>query len=406
MRADANGPWSYIELGRIFGFKRSHIISRYLSNMNAKRSDFQIQAQGAFDYPANNRMKPRSVLHVLGTAEPAGFAIFRIVEDLAAAVDPAMYEIHACFLRPGELAERLQRSGVKTTCINWSASIRDPWGMARYAAVLRSAEFSIIHQHTGGRLLTGMGRFLTRARIVLNLHARASELTGVVPPSCNLPQRDALIANSRIVADYSGDPSAVVIYPGVNVSDFSAPRTAHKGVVIGTACRLELIKGLNYLIEALTILAPGFPDLRLEIAGDGSLRGELEQKSHQLGVSGIVSFLGWREDLPSVMAGWDIFVLPSLDEGFGVAALEAMAAGLPVIASAVGGLCELVQNGETGWLVPPASPAELAQRVRELIRDSRRREAMGIAGRERALHCFPISRMVEQTIAVYDTLIA
>ena len=162
---------------------------------------------------------------------------------------------------------------------------------------------------------------------MLNVHARASELTGIVPPSCNLPQRDALIANSRIVADYSKDPSAVVIYPGVNVSDFSVPRTAHRGVVIGTACRLELIKGLNYLIEALTVLAPEFPDLRLEIAGDGSLRGDLERKSRQLGVSGIVSFLGWREDLPSVMAGWDIFVLPSLDEGFGVAALEAMAAG-------------------------------------------------------------------------------
>ena len=128
--------------------------------MNAKRSDFQIQAQSAFHGLANNRMKPRRVLHVLGTAEPAGFAIFRIVESLAVAVDPAMYEMHACFLRPGELAERLQRSGVKTTCINWSGSIRDPWGLARYAALLRSAEFSIIHQHTGGRLLTGMGRLL------------------------------------------------------------------------------------------------------------------------------------------------------------------------------------------------------------------------------------------------------
>ena len=197
-----------------------------------------------------------------------------------------------------------------------------------------------------------------------------------------------------------------MIYPGINVSDFSVPRTAHGGVVIGTACRLELIKGLNYLIEALAVLAPEFPDLRLEIAGDGSLRGDLEQNSRQLGVSGIVSFLGWREDLPSVMAGWDIFVLPSLDEGFGVAALEAMAAGLPVIASAVGGLCELVQNGETGWLVPPAAPAKLAQRVRELIHRWPDAGSNGHAGRQRALHSFPISRMVEQTVAVYDKLTA
>jgi glycosyltransferase involved in cell wall biosynthesis len=351
-------------------------------------------------------MKPRRVLHVLGTAEPAGFAIFQMVESLAQAVDPARYEIHACFLKRGELAGRLQRSGVKATCINWSSGIRSPWGVARYAALLRSTQFSIIHQHVRGRSLTIMRRLLTRARLVHHLHGRASELTGIVPPSCNLPQRDALIANSRIVADHSRDPRAVVIYPGINVFDFSVSHTAHKGMVIGTACRLEMIKGLNYLIEALAVLAPDFPDLRLEIAGAGSLRGDLERYSCQLGVSDIVSFLGWREDLPSVMAGWDIFVLPSLDEGFGVAALEAMAAGLPVIASAVGGLCELVLNGKTGWLVPPASPAQLAHRLRELINDRQKREAMGVAGRLRAFRDFPTSRMVDQIIAVYDSLFA
>jgi glycosyltransferase involved in cell wall biosynthesis len=354
---------------------------------------------------ANDQMKPRRVLHVLGTAEPAGFGIFRIVESLAAAVDPAKYEIHACFLQPGELAERLQHTAVKATCVNWNGCIRNPWGAARYAALLRSLEFSIIHQHTGGRLLTGMGRLLTHARLVRNLHGRASELTGMVSPDIGLPQHDVLIANSRIVAEYSQKPNAVVIYPGINVSDFSVPRAAHKGVVIGTACRLELIKGLHHLLGAIKILAFEFPDLRLEIAGDGSLRGTLEQKSRELGLSGIVSFLGWREDLPAVMAGWDIFVIPSLDEGFGMAALEAMATGLPVIASAVGGLCELVQDGETGWLVPRAAPVELAQRLSQLIRDSGTREAMGVAGRKRASDEFSTSRMVDQTVAVYDGLL-
>ncbi len=253
-------------------------------------------------------------------------------------------------------------------------------------------------------MLTGMGRWLTHARIVRSLHGRASELTGIVPPRCNLPKRDALIAVSRIVADYSEDPRAIVIYPGINASDFPATRKTHKGVVIGTAGRLELIKGHGYLLEAFAVLLPEFQDLRLEIAGDGSLRVPLEEDCRRLGVSGDVSFLGWREDLKSAMAGWDVFVLPSLDEGFPVAALEAMASGLPVVASAVGGLCELVQNGETGWLVPAAAPAQLAHRLRELINDRQKREAMGMAGRQRALRDFPISRMVEQMIAVYDGL--
>jgi len=398
-----------VDLPGLDGFATSieHNASRVIAAIQMRRAvtPRSVSGTGIERTQANDEMKPRRVLHVLGTAEPAGFGIFKIVENLAAAVDPARYEIHTCFLQPGELAARLQRSAVKATCINWNGSIRDPWGAARYAVLLRSLEFSIIHVHTGGRLLSGMGRLLTRARLVRNLHGRASELTGIVSPSFDLPQLDVLIANSRVVADYSRNPNAVVIYPGVDVSEFSVPRTVHRGVVIGTACRLELIKGLHHLIKALSILAPEFPDLRLEIAGDGSLRGALEQESRQLGVSGIVSFLGWREDLPFVMAGWDIFVLPSLDEGFGIAALEAMAAGLPVIASAVGGLSELVQIGETGWLVPPAAPADLAQRVSQLIRDSRKREAMGIAGRKRASDYFSTSRMVDQTIAVYDGLL-
>ena len=349
-------------------------------------------------------MNPRRVLHVLDTAEPRGTAICRIVEDLATGVDPALYQIHVCFLKQGPLAGHLRRAGIRSTCVNWNGSASDPFGAARYALLLRSAEFSIIHQHMGGRLLTGMGRLLTHARIVRTLHFRADESTGIVPSHFNLPKRDALIAVSQIVADFSRDPHAVVIYPGINGSLFPEKRRAHKGFVIGTACRLEPVKGLRYLLETVAVLARETDDLQLKIAGDGSLRSFLEQECHRLGISGRVSFIGWREDLPNVMAGWDVFVLPSLDEGFPIAALEAMAAGLPVIASAVGGLLELVQDGETGWLVPAAAPAELATRLCELICDDQRREAMGIAGRQRALRDFSIARMVEQTVAVYNGL--
>jgi glycosyltransferase involved in cell wall biosynthesis len=351
-------------------------------------------------------MNPRRILHVLDSADPAaGSAICGMVESLATGVDPARYRIDVCFLEQGRLVERLQRFGIKSTCVNWSTSPWNPWGAARYAALLRSADFSIIHQHTGGRFLTGMGRWLTRARIVRHLHFRASESTGIVPASCDLPERDALIAVSQIVADFSQDPRAVVVYPGIDGALFTETRRAHKGIVIGTACRLEPIKGLNYLIEALAAINSEFADVRLEIAGVGRLQSSLEQESRQLGISGLVSFIGWRDDLSSVMAGWDIFVLPSLDEGFPIAALEAMAAGLPLVASAVGGLCELVQDGKTGRLVRAAAPAELAMRLRELILDSRKRQAMGIAGRQRILHDFSVPQMVEQTTAVYDGLL-
>jgi glycosyltransferase involved in cell wall biosynthesis len=108
--------------------------------------------------------------------------------------------------------------------------------------------------------------------------------------------------------------------------------------------------------------------------------------------------------MPLVMASWDIFVLPSLDEGFGVAALEAMAAELPVIASAVGGLPELIGDGESGLLVSPGAPAELASCIRDLMNDRQRRLSMGIAGRQRALQHFSVSEMVDRMIAVYGEI--
>lgn len=351
-------------------------------------------------------MNPRRVLHVMDTAELRGTAICGIVENLANGVDPSRHEIAACFLERGPLVERLCRAGIDTTCVDWNGSLGEPLGAARFAGLLRSGVFAIIHQHTGGRLLTAMGRLLTRARIVRTLHSRASESTGIVPTQVSLPKCDALIAVSQIVADFSRHPKAVVVYPGVDLSRFSGIRRKHTGLVIGTACRLESIKGLGHLLEALAILLPHFPDIRLEIAGDGSLRFSLEQESHRLRISGHVSFIGWRQDLPTVMAGWDVFVMPSFDEGFPLAALEAMASGLPVVASAVGGLLELVEVGETGWLVPAANPPELAARLRELICDVRRREEMGNAGRLRVLRDFSVSGMVDQTIAVYDALFA
>ena len=131
----------------------------------------------------------------------------------------------------------------------------------------------------------------------------------------------------------------------------------------------------------------------------------MEQDVGRLGIAGNVSFLGWREDLPSVLRSWSIFVLPSLDEGFGVAALEAMASGLPVVASDVGGLRELMQDGETGFLVPPEAPAEFAKKIRLLLENQELREKMGSAGRNRAEEDFSISTMVKKTADLYDALL-
>lgn len=349
-------------------------------------------------------MAPRRILHVVGTAEAHGNAICQMVERLAAGMHAEEYVAEVLFLRSGEFVERFGNIGIPSTCVDWNGRPTKPIGAARYARVLRASDFDLIHLHTGGRFLTKMSRVLTDAFIVRHVHGHASEETGIVPSMPNLPDSDALIANSKIVADMCRRADAVVIYPGIDVDRFRGERVSGPETVVGTACRLEPVKGIRDLIEAIALLVEAHPALRLEIAGTGTLREALEGDARRLGIADRVRFLGWRDDLPSVMATWKIFVLPSLDEGFGVAALEAMAAGLPVIATAVGGLRELVEDGRTGFLVPSKSPRELAARLRQLFENPELREAMGAAGRQRAGEQFSAEEMVRKTIEVYDSL--
>jgi glycosyltransferase involved in cell wall biosynthesis len=159
------------------------------------------------------------------------------------------------------------------------------------------------------------------------------------------------------------------------------------------------------LIRAVALLCLEFPTLRLEIAGTGAQREDLEREVGRLGLTGRVCFLGWQRDLGPIFRSWDIFAMPSLEEGFGMAGLEAMAQGLPVVATSVGGLPEIVKDGQTGYLVPPSDVMALAGRLRLLIPDSEHRRAMGAAGRERARNHFSVDRMVAEIAAIYDSLV-
>jgi len=173
-----------------------------------------------------------------------------------------------------------------------------------------------------------------------------------------IQEADAVIAISNAVARQVVGLQPYVVYPGVHIKQaLSHPAATRKraGIVIGTACRLVPIKGVGHLIRAVTLLRSDFPDVRLEIAGSGPERVALEREVTSLGMDNHVKFLGWQADLMSVLARWDVFALPSLEEGFGIAALEAMAAGLPIVATSVGGIPELIEDGRTGWLVPPGN---------------------------------------------------
>jgi glycosyltransferase involved in cell wall biosynthesis len=175
--------------------------------------------------------------------------------------------------------------------------------------------------------------------------------------------------------------------------------------VVGAASRLVPIKGIVHLIRAVALLRPEFPDVRVEIAGSGPERGPLQQEVQALGLGDSVVFAGWQPDIWRWLAQLDIFVQPSLAEGFGMASLEAMAAGLPVLGTSVGGLPELIEHGRTGYVVRPAEPEALAARLRDLVQNADRRRTMGIAGQARAREHFSVERMTRSLTQIYDQLL-
>jgi glycosyltransferase involved in cell wall biosynthesis len=146
-------------------------------------------------------------------------------------------------------------------------------------------------------------------------------------------------------------------------------------------------------------------DVRLIIAGTGPLKEPLNELAGQLGIQHKIRLLGARTDIPEVLNALDLFVLPSLSEGMPNAVLEAMACGLPVVATEVGGVSEVVEHGVTGLLVPSEDEEALASRLEELVCSETKRQMLGKNARERALACFSLDKMVRAYEQLYVSLV-
>jgi glycosyltransferase involved in cell wall biosynthesis len=170
------------------------------------------------------------------------------------------------------------------------------------------------------------------------------------------------------------------------------------------ACRqLFPRKGIRFLLEAGAELKSQFPDLKIVLAGDGFERPELARLAVELGIASDVTFLGWvpNVDLPQYYRAAAVSVIPSLEEGFGIPAAEAMGCEVAVVASDAGGLPEVVEDGVTGIVVPRGDAKALAQAIGSLLSDPQRRRVMGQAGRERALRLFDWDRSAQQFEEIY-----
>jgi glycosyltransferase involved in cell wall biosynthesis len=188
-----------------------------------------------------------------------------------------------------------------------------------------------------------------------------------------------------------------VIHSGVDLNRFklNAAETNHKrkelsippdSLVVGYVGWLIPIKGVTYLVNAMAEVIQRHPNSLLVLVGKGDEKAEeeikLKEQVENLGLVDNVRFLGWRPDVNEIMVCFDIFVLPSLNEGMGRVLVEAMAAGLPIVASRVGGIPDLVKDGENGLLVPPANASALAKAISDLLTDKKKQKRMAEAGKK------------------------
>lgn len=221
----------------------------------------------------------------------------------------------------------------------------------------------------------------------------ADRIVAVSDDAANLCTDEDGIAKKKVVR----------IWNGIDTTDFAFRGSSGMPIAVCVA-RLAPEKDLGNLIRAIAIAIQSTPNLKLRIIGDGGLRSKLEKLAIEEKILHAVEFLGERSNVPELLADCGFYVSSSLSEGISLTILEAMAVGLPVIATHVGGNPEIVIESETGMLVPVASPPSLAKAMVEMCNRSIDWERMGRAGRDRVTEFFDVRTMASNYVALYRTL--
>lgn len=375
------------------------------------------------------------VLHVITRLDRGGSA--EVVLDLAAGLARRGYRVRLITGLTRHPQEDIvafgRRSGVPVTVL--PSLRRSVWPWYDLAALFHLVRLMIklrprlVHTHTSkagtlGRIAAWLTR---RPRVVHTPHGHVFYGYFSKPLSVAFTQLERILARTadRIttltkmgrldhLGLHIGKPDQLqVIGPGVRLERFAhspdlrEPMRRELGFrdepVVGWVGRLTEIKDCATFLKAAGEVAREMPETRFLVVGDGELRTDLEAQAERLGLKERVRFLGHREDVPALMAAMDLFVLSSLNEGFGRVLVEAMAAGLPIVATIVGGVAEVVGHGETGLLVPSGEPTAMAEAMLAILQD------MGMARRfwergRRTAEAHSVERMVADFAALYQEL--
>lgn len=307
----------------------------------------------------------------------------------------------------GALAEAIEATGWPVLALDQPDGLR-PGLVWRLARLFRNQGIDVVHTHDDKPLVYGApaARLACCRSIHTQHHGKLAHIgrrqAFLVSVASRCVDRFVCVSqdSARAMIDQGVSPHKILtLWNGIDLNRFAFTGPEVSGPVVSVA-RLAPGKDLATLVKAVALLSTDLPNLRVEIAGEGPSRVDLETLTGQLGITDRVRILGTVQDVPALLARASLFVLPSLSEGISLTLLEAMARGLPVLTTRVGGNPEVVAEGETGILVPPGDPSALAQALKNLVSQPEKLRSLGEAGRQRVEAHFDIGRM----IARYENL--
>lgn len=365
---------------------------------------------------ARPSVSPVRVAHLVQYLEVGGIERMVLALSRAGRAHGVESEVVA-YLGEGPFREAFREAGVETTVMPSGSGLKPALG-PRLAAWLRRRRIDVLHSHHLGPFLYGSIACLLARKP--HLHTEHSVELYDVPRRRLLarlmPRAARVVSVSPGVADWRRThlgTAAEVVENGVALPPPPSPETraaARRGLgildgafVVGTVARLAPEKDLGTLLRAFSTVVAAFPDARLVLAGGGAERPVLEALSRTLGLDASVLFLGERRDVEALLPAFDVTALSSVREGLPLSLLEAMAAGLPAVATEVGGLPDLLSAGG-GRLVPPSSPETLAGALLDYARDPARRLADGLAARARVEARHGEDAMVRRYVDLYRQL--
>jgi glycosyltransferase involved in cell wall biosynthesis len=344
-------------------------------------------------------------------------SLFQLVTRL----DRRQYRPYVLLPTDEDFAEALRVEGIDVIILKLprlkGLSLSSIWSALReLSQIIRRYDIRLIHTD-GPRNTIYAGLVAKIRRIPLVFHVRSSDRDPYDPLLCFLSTRIVLVAEALKNRFSCNHEKLVTIYNGVDLNEYQAQSAASS---VRQACitdrdtplitcvgRVEPMKGQAELIDACSRIEKEKTRFHLLFVGDiadGDYWQLCNNRVQQAGLSDMVTFRGHERDMVPVLSGTDIFVLPSFGEAFSRAILEAMAMGKAVITTNVGGSAEAVQDGVSGFVVPPGDPAALAEKIIVMAKDRALRERFGLAARRRVETLFTIERNVLETQRLYDEI--